>query len=269
MPFNDTQTVVRPPPPSRDGMDTTGWDAYRQGVEISQNKFRFMGTQPKLWSGEITGETSIVTYGQNPGTIQADSIGLAAKFEDTPGFNPVAYIVLGVAYPLPITLNDGPSAEFESCIEPLAIPFRKPTNEGPHYAHAFRGDFENGNTEGYVIRSTNQIEQFVGFQSSRNNKFFLDEGGDYFGNIPREPYISDVGNEPIPFDDTLPYLLNAKLKTTNQVFNQVEKLGSEMGQDNISPYGKKSSSAGCVVYGLNAGEYGTDSIAFNGWGLGS
>lgn len=268
-PFDDTQRHTRPPAPTRSGYATSGWDLYRQGTEITTDHFRFMGSQPKFWSGQTSGFSAVVTYGQNPGSIDGNTLGLESKFEDLPEFNPVAYLTLGVAYPLPITFNDGPSEEAEATIEPLAIPFKKPTNEGPYYAHAIRGSFEEGNIEGHVLHSTNVIEQYVEMFPSPTTRFFLDEGGDRFGNILREPFVADVGLAPVPFDDTLPYSLENKLQTSNSVFHEVVRKGFEAGETDMLPYGKRSASAGSSYYGINAGQYGTDSIAYGGWSLGS
>ncbi len=268
-PFDDTQTHTRSPQPTENGYDTSGWDLYRQGVEITTDRVRFLGSQPKIWSGEASGYSTIVTFGQNPGAIDGNAIGLESKFEDLPEFNPVAFLTLGVAYPLPITFNDGPSEETEATIEPLVIPFKKPTNEGPYYAHAIRASYEEGNIEGHIVKSTNPVEQFVDLRISLDTRFFLDEGAGYFGNLPRDPYVADVGFTPTPFDDTLPYSPDNKLTTTDSVFHQVIRDGSETGEVNLLPYGKKSAAAGFSCYGLNAGQYGTDSVAFLGWSLGS
>lgn len=268
-PYDDTQAITRAPQPTENGYNTSGWDLYRQGVEISTNKMRFLGSQPKIWSGEITGYTSVVTYGQNPGTIQGNEFGLESKFEDKPKFSPVAFIELGVSYPLPITFNDGPSEEDEATIEPLTIPFKKPTNEGPYYAHAVRGACEDGNLEGHIVKSSNPVEQFVDLRPFVDVRFFLDEGADYFGNIPKEPYVADVGYVAVPFDDTKSFSLSKKLTSTSPTIQQIALDGSETGEVGLLPYGKKSSCAGFGCYGLNAGQYGTDSVAFMGWGLGS
>jgi hypothetical protein len=269
VPFDDTQTHTRPPSPTKSGYYTSEFDIYRQGIEITTNKFRFLGSQPKLWSGETSGFSEVVTYGQNPGAIEGNVLGLGSKFEDMPKFDPVAYLSLGVAYPLPIIFNDGPSEEGEATIEPLAIPFKKPSNEGPYYAHAIRGSYEDGNIEGWVVKSTNIVEQFIDMRPGSDTRFFLDQGADYFGNIPRDPYVADVGFVSVPFDDAVSYSPDNKLQTNNSIFHEVIQKGSEMEEVDFLPYGKKSSAAGFSCYGLNSGQYGTDSIVFAGWVLGS
>lgn len=268
-PFDDTQTKVRGPRPTRNGINTTGWDQYRQGVEIINDRFRFLGTQPKIWSGNTDGSTSVVTYGQVRGTIEENPIGLESKFLDLPKFNPVAYISMGFAYPIPIQFNEGPAQQDEAIIEPLSIPFRQHRNEGPFYAHAIRGDLEDGNNfDSHIVRSTNRIEQFVEVGEPTTIRFFLDEGGDYFGTVKRDPYIADIERKVTPFDDTLPYGIENKLTNTSTQIKQIAKDGAKTSEGML-PYGKKSSAAGFSYYGLNAGQYGTDSVTFGGWARGS
>jgi hypothetical protein len=268
-PYDDTQTQVREPDPTRNGYDTSGWDIYRQGVEVSTNKFRFMGSQPKFWSGDTRGFSSLVTYGQTPGVIDSNTLGLESKYEDLPKFNPTAYITLGVAYPMPILFNDGPSEKFEGSIEPLSIPFKKDSNEGPFYVHSMRAEIESGNVHGVVVRSAEVTEQFVDLVPSESTVFFLDEGADYFGNVPRDPFVADNLAALQPFDDTLPDSLGNNLQSTDPVLRMIARGNDSQDNDNLLPYGKKSTAAGASYYGPNAASYGTDSIAFAGWSLGS
>jgi hypothetical protein len=269
-PFDDSQTVARPPRPTRNGYDTSGWDLYRQGVEITNDRFRFLGSQPKLWSGNTDGSTDLVTYGQALGAIDENTTGLGSKFKDLPRFDPVAYIEQGDDYPRPLLFNEGPAQKEEAAIEPITIPMRLPTNEGPFYAHSVRGEMEDGsNFDSHIVRSTNRFEQFIEFHPPVNIRFFLDEGGDYFGNVMRAPYVADIERKLVPFDDTLPYTPEKKLSTTNSTIQVLVAAGSRTGDDNFLPYGKKSAPAGYSYYGRNAGQYGTDSIAFGGWACGS
>jgi len=266
-PFDDQRFPVRPPQPTTNGYNTSAWDRYRQGVEIINDRFRFLGIQPKIWSGNTNGSVSVVTYGQANGIIEENPLGLKSKYHDLPKFNPVAYISMGDTYPVPIQLNEG--VLNEAVIEPLTIPFRKRSNEGTFYAHAARGEIEDGNNfDSYVLRTTNRIEQFIEIALPKDPRFFLDEGGGYVGNIPIDPYVADIERRFSPFDDTLPYTPEKKLQTTNSVFLTVAAKGIKT-IEGFLPYGKKSATAGWSYYGLNAGQYGTDSIAFGGWARGS
>lgn len=268
-PFDDQRYPARPPRPTRDGYNTSAWDQYRQGVEIINDRFRFLGTQPKIWSGNTDGAVSVTTYGQACGAIEGNSLGLKSKFLDLPNFNPVAYISQGTTYPVPIQFNEGLFQQDEAVIEPLAIPFRQQSNEGPFYAHAVRGEIEDGNNfDSYIYRSSNQIEQFVEISFPKDPRFFLEEGGDYFGNVRRDPYVADIERRFTPFDDILPYTIDKKLQTVNPTILGLATKGAQTSAG-LLPYGKKAAAAGWSYYGLNAGQYGTDSIAFGGWSRGS
>lgn len=269
-PFDDTQTVVRGPRPTRNGYDTSSWDIYRQGMEITNDRFRFMGTQPKMWSGTTDGAISTQTYGQSQGTIESNASGLDAKFQDYTVFNPLAYISMGIEYPLPVSFNEGASQEKDAMIEPLAIPFRMHSNEGPVYAHAIRAEIEDGNNfDNISAKSSNRTEQFIELAEPRSARYFLDEGGGYFGNILLDPYISAIERKIAPFDDTLPYSAENRLTTTNVAIRRAIRDGQRLGEQDLLPYGKKSAPAGYSYYGTNAGQYGTDSVTFGGWALGS
>lgn len=269
-PFDDTQTVTRGPSPTTDGYSTSEWDYFRQGVEITNDKFRFLSTQPKIWSGNTNGETSVVTYGQTQGNIEEDAIGLGSKFLDLPRFDPIAFLQMGEEYPYPIVFNDGPRHWEEASVEPLIIPFKKHTNEGPFYAHDVRGELEDGNSfDSYIVKSSSRVSQFVEIDQPTSDKFFLDQGGDLFGNIQRVGYVANDERLITPFDDLQRYSPESKLQTTNSSFLTIAKNGIILGNENALPYGNRSQSAGYTVYGLNTSQYGIDSIAFSGWSRGS
>lgn len=269
-PFDDTQTPRRDPAPTGDGYDTSAIDFYRQGVEITTNRVRFIGIQPKLWSGELDGATNVTTYGQFVGYVDSDVRGLGGKFDDLPKFNPVAYITMGNSYPGPIDLNNGPPEQTDAVLEPLTIPFRRPTNEGPYYAHGVHGALEDGNDfDSYIIRGSSRVQQFIDRRSPPQVRPFLDEGGDTFAGIRRDPYVSPVTREIVPFDDALSLSFDKRLQTTNSTLLQTAHAGITTGEEDMLPNAQKSSAAGTTCYGLNAGQYGTDSIAFCGWARGS
>lgn len=268
-PFDDQRFPVRAPRPTQNGYDTRSWDQYRQGVEIINDRFRFLGTQPKFWSGETTGFAEIATYGQTEGFIEGNAFALESKFKDTPKFDPVAYIAMGTNYPRPIEFNDGPQQQDDGSIEPLTIPFKKHSNEGPYYAHAIRGEVADGNNfDSYILRSSSRTEQFIDLAPPPESRFFLDEGGGYFGNVPIDGYKARIERKSIPFNETLPYNPREKLRTTNVTFLEIASKGGQT-ENGLLPAGKKSTCAGWSYYGLNAGQYGTDSIAFAGWSRGS
>lgn len=270
-PFDDSQTKTRFPEPSGEGYDTSTWDNYRQGVEITNEKFRFLSTQPKFWAGVVGSQEKIITYGQPQGYVEEDPVGLGSKFKDLPLFDPSAYIVLGPNYPLPIVFNDGPIEQTAATIEPLAIPFKKHSNEGPYYAHAIRGELEDGNDfDNPMFPASSRIEQFVDVRPPTNVLFFLDEGGGYFGNIRRDQYIAGIDRRVIPFDDNLGNSPDVRLQTTNSFMHMLIKNSlNAVEEDELLPYAKKSASAGYSYYGRDIGLYGTDSVAFGGWIRGS
>lgn len=269
-PFDDTQTPTRDPEPTTDGYDTSAVDYYRQGVEISTNRVRFLSTQPKIWSGELDGSTAVTTYGQFVGYVDCDANGLGVKFDDHSKFDPVAYLQAGNDYPGPLEFNDGIPQEEDAVLEPLTIPYRRPTNEGPYYAHDVHGTLEDGNDlDSLVTRGSSRVQQFEDLRDPPQVRPFLDEGGDSIGGIRRDSYISPVERELIPFDDSLGMGPDKRLNTSNAALLATSQEGILLGEEDILPYAQKSACAGWSYYGLDEARYGTDSIAFGGWARGS
>lgn len=269
-PFDDTQTPTRDSEPTTDGYDTSAVDYYRQGIEISTNRVRFLGTQPKIWSGELDGSTEVTTYGQYVGYVDCDANGLNVKFDDHSRFDPIAYLRAGNDYPGPLEFNDGPPQDYDAVLEPFTIPFRRPTNEGPYYAHDVHGTLEDGNDfDSLIVRGSSRIQQFEDLREPPQVRPFLDEGGDSIGGIRRDPYVSPVEKEIIPFDDSLSLSPDKRLGTSTALMLSAAQVGIFEGEEDMLPYAQKSACAGWSYYGPSQSRYGTDSITFGGWALGS
>lgn len=269
-PFDDTQIPTRDPEATSDGYDTSAIDYYRQGIEISTNRVRFIGTQPKIWSGELDGSTEVTTYGQSAGYVDCDANGLGVKFDDHSKFDPVAFVRAGNDYPGPLEFNNGVPEEYDAIIEPLTIPYRLPTNEGPYHVHDVHGTLEDGNDfDDQINRGSSRIRQFEDLREPPQVRPFLDEGGDTIGGIRRDPFISPVEREAIPFDDCLGLGPDKRLNTSTASIQSAARAGIFGGEEDMLPYAEKSACAGWSYYGLDAARYGTDSIAFGGWACGS
>lgn len=130
-PFNDSpQVVYIPTNTGTGGIATLEIDPFRQGVEIQTNSRKFFGIQPKLWSGNDGHYTTLNIIGQARSFTEFTNTPL---WTELPIFDPVAYLSLASSYPLPIIFNDGPQQQEETTMEPISIPFKKHTNEGPFF----------------------------------------------------------------------------------------------------------------------------------------
>lgn len=188
-------------------------------------------------------------------------------FLELPKFDPVMYIELGFAYPLPIVFNNGPQEEEQSSVEPITIPFRKPSIEGKFNAKRILAYLANGNNFQTFERSSTETLQFYPYHKDEL-RFFLDEGTDYFGlgsqedKIIIDGYISLDEMSAAPFDDTLNLSLLKQVNTTDQTFiNILQQMKINLDLD-LRPNDSFSSTAGYMFYGGDSAKVGTDSISF-------
>ena len=269
-PFDDSQQVIYiPTDADTGGTDTSGIDAYRQGVEIKTNKQRFFSTQPKIWSGDFDHVVDLHVLGQARSFVEFDNSPL---FQDLPEFDPVSFIVLGLDYPLPIVFNDGPQEEEETIIMPLTIPYRKNSNEGPFYAHRVAGQLEDGNNFDTIFGNSNRTTQFKDYLNPLQQRYFLDEGEAIWGSVSNG-IVTDgytFGQERLirAFDDNQANALPRTTNATSDLLAVLNTLDYNLGQD-MRPLGTRSANANTFVYGRDSAIYGTDSITFLGTTRGS
>lgn len=264
-PFDDSERVYYvPTDEGTGGSDTLATDRFRQGTELQTNRQRFMGMQPKIWSGDLDHVINVTTVGQARSFTEYEN---SKVFEDLPIYNPVTYIILGANYPLPIVFNNGPQQEEEAYVEPLTIPYRKNSPEGPFFAHRVAGSVEDGNNLDSIWRYTNKITQFVDLDEPLVVRPFLDEGTFYWGSptegIVVDGYISTQQRLVRPFDDT----------SIDDVVQNISNISSDMADvllrmnvnlnGDIRPSRTKGTPAGTDIYGPYSSG-GIDSIAFSG-----
>lgn len=266
-PFNDTLRSTPdnfyPASTASVGMDTSGVDGYRQGVEINTNRQRFYSTQPKMWSGDLDHAISPHPIGQARSFVEYTNTG---SWKDTIKFDPTLYLQLGPLYPLPIVFNDGPAEQEEASLMPLTIPFRIINNEGPVFAHRIRGQVEDGNNFDTAFKNSNRTTMFKDYVDSTQPRPFLDEGQAIWGSVTGiniSGYI--FGSERLirPYDDTAIDVICASTRATSDLYNVLVAMSMDLAQD-FRPSKTRSSNANTFVYGRDSAIYGTDSIAFMG-----
>jgi hypothetical protein len=270
---------------SGSGMDTSGIDDVRQGVEIRTLKHVFGSNQPKIWSGNIHHFTRVTTYGQfRSWTEYQNDI---SYYDNVIPFNPILYIKSqnnGVdTYPYPIYFNDGPQQSEEVGVEPLTHPFRLASSviEGAFPAHRPKGNIEDGNPTQAIPQSNNRILQFIEYAAPLTADPFLDAGQQYIGDGPIEDdiiidgYVLFTQRLGDPFDDTedeeIVKQLEINVATSGSLdfLMALKQLHVELDDDIRETYTQKSATAGYTVYGPEQTRYGTDSVAFVGWLRGS
>lgn len=272
---------------SGSGMNTTAFDKLRQGVEMRLPKHVYGGTQPKLWAGNLLQRPrTFLPYGEARTWTEYENT--TEYYDNTIPFNPVQYIQSQNnninTYPFPIYFNDGPQEGQEAIMEPLTIPFRAATSyvEGAFPARRPKGNLEDGNPTPDIPQSNNRVYQFIEYNSPLTPDPYLDAGQEYIGAgsiedaIIREGYVDFVLRLGDPFNDREKVISIVKelyIETSTpegQAFaSAILKLDIGLDDDIRGSYTQKSATAGYDVYGPGQARYGTDSIAYSGWGRGS
>lgn len=264
-------------------INTSGFDAYRQGVEITLEKHS-VGSF-KITAGTPGHIIKPVCYGINDLDIIS-----TGSFVEMDYFKPINYVRLQESIKAPIVVSDNNQAEnyiLNGIIEPLTI--RSVISffsiEFPYESHAFRADMMAGNQE-HFKRSSDRIltidytpKKLVplktltsGTVSRRafvNNELFLDafEVIHSGSSIARQSmgFLDDQHNYIDSFVDgaTYDYLKNLGITVATHGEDMVKVFQIMTGStDNYVPPGKKSATCGFVYD--NIGYVGTDSIAFGG-----
>lgn len=266
-PFDDSQQVIYiPTDDGTGGIDTREIDSFRQGVEIQTNKQRFVGNQPKIWAGNLDHVVNVNTIGQARSFVEYEN---SLLFEDMPIFNAVNYINSDGTYPLPIIFNDGPQSEEEARVEPITIPFRKNSPEGPFFAHRVAGTLEDGNDFDTIFKTSSRVSQFIDYQSPLQFRVFLDEGAQLWGDgttsekIPTPNFTPGTETILRPFDDTTLDDIPESLNASSDLINVLIQMKTNL-DDDLRPPRSRSANANTFVYGRDSKTYGTDSFAFIG-----
>lgn len=270
-PFNDTSEPVIQRQVSnfnlaKNGIDTREIDRFRQGVSIRTSNHLFSTTMPKMWAGNINHFTNTNTLGQARSFVE---FGNSNNFNDRiRKFNPVQFMT-DPLYPRPIIFNNGPQQKEEANIYPFDIPFAKDYNE-INTSRQIRGTLEDGNEDlTNDNRAHNIVEQFLDFQQPKTFGYFLDEGTEYFGtNAPEESIIIDgyfplIERDFVPFDDRRKETIVNTVQGEADLIETLKSLKYDLDGDLRQKHNRASMPAGTSVYGINAGLYGTDSIAYS------
>ncbi len=113
---------------TKDGMDTRPIDFFRQGVELTQQKFRFGSTQPKLWTGNIKHWIDPNIIGQAVDFSKFDQTTQYTDSSEGRKWDPVEHLLNDIPNSL-ILFNEGLQQQSRSSIDPLFIQGKKNTIE--------------------------------------------------------------------------------------------------------------------------------------------
>lgn len=245
-------------------LDTSAIDAYRQGVELTRQRFFDAGTV-KIHAGTPGGRMSVLAYGSGYKNFQRSS-----AFEELDYFNPVTFInsqndlsssaTLKISYPIIVGDNDQlENTNFNGIIEPLDI--RAVASffsiEVPFIAHSIKGTLQAGNSDQHM--STDTIMQSISLTVNTASIIpYVDMVDMFNGQVPMNGYFQTDKVLLTPFEDVR-YLRNAASQSYSA--DMQSALSPLTGStDNFVGIDKKSASAGFVYGDASV----TDSVAFGG-----
>jgi hypothetical protein len=242
-------------------IDTFAIDGFRQGVEITHQKYFDVG-YVKIHAGEPGHRLRANTFGMvnNIRNVQP-------FFKDADYFDPVSYIKAqainssSISFPI-ITSNDDEieNRSFNGIIEPFTIRARVSffSREAPFESHEVKGALMNGNTN--QAWESDQILTVDRYDLTQK-VFYLDMVDVHQGRTPMNGFFSSKKATLLPFVDER---LIRDTKSTSVYATDMSAAMSLMSGStgNYISIGYRSGAAG-KDYDNNM-SIGTDSIAFGG-----
>jgi hypothetical protein len=250
-------------------ISTSAIDAFRQGVEITQEKY--INGLVKIYAGTPGHIIKPLSFGINNLDIISQNSYIEIEY-----FNPIDYLKaqepgkkLKKVITFPIITSDSNQQEnyvLNGIIEPLTI---RPvisffSIEFPFESHGVRGSMMGGNLDPRFA-SGDQILTIDYYKNKINRSYYLDAFETLTPGSTKVPlqtgYVNENFNYVDSCDDTIVYLNAIGITATTHGQDMVDVFTVMTGTTGAYiPPGKKSGVAG-FVYNT---AYGTDSIAFGG-----
>lgn len=271
-PFNDTKTSkvhwTHVEISYADGTDTTSFDRFRQGIELTMPRYYYEGTV-KIHSGEEEHEVKQCTFGQSKIRISP-----YPRFEEVDNWNPVTYVqwdhhidqdTLQRTYEntFPVIVGDIDRYEFlngDGALEPLALR-EKSANYSidiPFFAHDIKATFLAGNIN--YLQSTDQIVNKYTPADEHALTNYFDSVDTAEGNGILEGYVSPEISFVGPIrDNKLATGIKLSVNMSSQMIDALRNM--------LPPEDSYASSDQVVMtsgFVHDYSRFGTDSIAFGG-----
>lgn len=189
---------TRPTDESASGsMNTLAIDGWRQGVELTRQKYYDAGTA-KVWSGEPGHALYNSEYGAN------DVIRKTVPFKDIGKFRTISLVLDDARTVFPILVGDNDAPEgvgSDGAIEPLAIRSVVSfySTYAPFEAHTMRASFMGGNED--IFRGSDEVTSVDEFSDLRTNVPYLDMVDMFEGRIPLNGFFIFDTAKMSPFED--------------------------------------------------------------------
>jgi len=256
---------------NKDAMDSRVIDVFRQGVELTQQKYRFLSAAPKIWSGNIKHWVEPNLIGQEVDFTHFDSSNEYIE-KEAKKWDPVSHL-----YDEPNTaqlFNEGLQQQFRSSIDPFFIYGKK--NSIEEAKSPITGiKSENSSRVEQVIRQNSADISYL--ENTRPR--FDDQGAGEISVVGIASFKTTKTNfwidKTIPIDtpfhdeiDTKTELNPLIKQLTNPSADLISALISNSNLDLDETlegnFEYRSATAGFVFSDRNNSRYGTDLIAFGG-----
>jgi hypothetical protein len=192
-PFNDAPVLVvkqigsgsNPP------IDTSAFDDYRQGIELTQEKYYVNGSIVKIHSGEPNHELAVLNYGGTEINIIENS-----SFNEVEKYDPIQHITTNDINYFPPPFNDDVNLiSNNATIEPLTIRdvVSFASLYGKYEPHSVRGNLESGN---YNLYNNSDIQKFEY------------ERKEIQARLPFADFVASIGNLKLEAMENIPLINN-------------------------------------------------------------
>ena len=251
-----SRAETRPADVRSGSMDTSAIDGWRQGVELTQQKYYDAGTA-KIWSGEPGHALYAGELGSN------DIIRKAASFSDVGIFRTISLMSEKPDTVYPILVGDNVSPEgvgSDGAIEPLTIRSVVSfySTFAPFEPHAMRAALMDGNED--QSKASDRVLSIDEFSATRNNIPYLDMVDMFEGRIPMNGFFIFDSTKISPFvDDRNP----RNVSSSHDDAEMLSALSALEGSTDNYVTSIEVSSANGWTYD-NVSGVGADSVAFGG-----
>lgn len=251
-----------------DGTDTTSYDRFRQGIELTMPRHYYEGIV-KIHSGEENHQIKQCTFGQSKIRISA-----YPRFEEIDNWNPVTFIqfdhdidqttLLRVYHnTFPVIVGDIDRYEFlnsDGALEPFALREKSSnySTEIPFFSHDIKASFEDGN-QNYLLACDQIVNKYTPSAEHSLINYF-DSVDSAAGAGPVVGYVSPEISFMGPINDT-------KLRTGIKLSVNMDPSMIDAMRNMSPPEDSYASSDQIVMtsgFVHDFGRFGTDSIAFGG-----
>jgi hypothetical protein len=235
------------------GSNTSAIDGWRQGVELTRQKYYDAGTA-KIWSGEPGHALYTGEFGSN------DIIRKTTTFADIGKFRTISLVLDSADTVFPILIGDNTSPEgagSDGAIEPLTIRSVVSfySTFAPFEPHAMRAAFMGGNED--QTKASDRVLSIDEFRPTCGNIPYLDMVDMFEGRIPMNGFFSSDTTKMSPFVDSRYPLSSSR---DSDMLNALSALGGST--DNYVTSIEVSSTNGWTYD--NVAGVGADSVAFGG-----